>query len=287
MNDIYDVIIIGAGPAGMNAALYTSRANLKTIMIEKECPGGKMMKTKVIENYIGASSTDAMKLASDMFAQSIKYGAKYKQGNVVSLEDNKEYKKVILSNGEEILGHSLILAIGGKISDKGFKYDNYLNKGLSYCVVCDANFYKDKVVAIIGTNESIDDVDYLANIAKKVYFINKESDCSNRNNVENFININDYEIIGGEKVEKIIVNNNVYDIDGVFHVENSNNFNGFINNLELENGYISVDKSMHTNIEGIFACGDIVNRNIKQVISACGDGALAALEAIKYVNKKK
>lgn len=287
MNDIYDVIIIGAGPAGMNAALYTSRANLKTIMIEKECPGGKMMKTKVIENYIGASSTDAMKLASDMFAQSIKYGAKYKQGNVVSLEDNKEYKKVILSNGEEILGHSLILAIGGKISDKGFKYDNYLNKGLSYCVACDANFYKDKVVAIIGTNESIDDVDYLANIAKKVYFINKESDCSNRNNVENFININDYEIIGGEKVEKIIVNNNVYDIDGVFHVENSNNFNGFINNLELENGYISVDKSMHTNIEGIFACGDIVNRNIKQVISACGDGALAALEAIKYVNKKK
>lgn len=287
MNDIYDVIIIGAGPAGMNAALYTSRANLKTIMIEKECPGGKMMKTKVIENYIGASSTDAMKLASDMFAQSIKYGAKYKQGNVVSLEDNKEYKKVVLSNGEEILGHSLILAIGGKISDKGFKYDNYLNKGLSYCVVCDANFYKDKVVAIIGTNESIDDVDYLANIAKKVYFINKESDCSNRNNVENFININDYEIIGGEKVEKIIVNNNVYDIDGVFHVENSNNFNGFINNLELENGYISVDKSMHTNIEGIFACGDIVNRNIKQVISACGDGALAALEAIKYVNKKK
>ena len=287
MNDIYDVIIIGAGPAGMNAALYTSRANLKTIMIEKECPGGKMMKTKVIENYIGASSTDAMKLASDMFAQSIKYGAKYKQGNVVSLEDNREYKKVILSNGEEILGHSLILAIGGKISDKGFKYDNYLNKGLSYCVVCDANFYKDKVVAIIGTNESIDDVDYLANIAKKVYFINKESDCSNRNNVENFININDYEIIGGEKVEKIIVNNHVYDIDGVFHVENSNNFNGFINNLELENGYISVDKSMHTNIEGIFACGDIVNRNIKQVISACGDGALAALEAIKYVNKKK
>ena len=103
MNDIYDVIIIGAGPAGMNAALYTSRANLKTIMIEKECPGGKMMKTKVIENYIGASSTDAMKLASDMFAQSIKYGAKYKQGNIVSLEDNKEYKKVILSNGEEIL----------------------------------------------------------------------------------------------------------------------------------------------------------------------------------------
>jgi len=90
MNEIIDVVIIGAGPAGMNAALYASRANLSTIMIEKECPGGKMLKTKIIDNYIGGSS-DAMKLASDMFAQSIKFGAQYKQGNVVGIENVENY----------------------------------------------------------------------------------------------------------------------------------------------------------------------------------------------------
>ncbi len=285
--EIYDVIIIGAGPAGMNAALYTSRANLKTLMIEKECPGGKMMKTKVIENYIGGSSTEAMKLASDMFAQSIKYGAKYKQGNVVSLDNGNDYKRVILSNGEQICAHALILAIGGKISEKGFKYDKYLNKGLSYCVVCDGSFYKNKDVAIIGNNDAIEDVEYLSNIARKIYFINNENSVSNKSNVENFSKTSEYEIHGEEKIENIVINGHKYAIDGAFYVENTNNFNGFIHNLELENGYISVDKNMHTNIEGIYACGDIINKNIKQVISACGDGALAALEAIKYVNKKK
>ena len=287
MEEIYDVIIVGAGPAGMNASLYTSRANMTTLMIEKECPGGKMMKTKVIDNYIGSSSNDAMKLASDMFAQSIKYGAKYKQGNVVSIEDLVEYKRVMLSSGESFLSKALILAIGGKLSNDVFKYDYYLNKGLSYCVVCDANFYKDKVVALIGDDKAIEDVDYLSNIAKKVYFINKDNHASNKRNVENFINIKEYKILGQEKVENVEVNNKILEVDGVFYVNDTNSFNGFVENLEIENGYVKVDNNMHTNIEGIYACGDIVNKNIKQVISACGDGALAALEAIKYINKRK
>jgi thioredoxin reductase (NADPH) len=177
--------------------------------------------------------------------------------------------------------------MGGKLSNDNFKYDNYLNKGLSYCVVCDANFYKDKIVALIGDNKSIEDVDYLSNIAEKVYFINKQNQCSNKINVENFINVKDYKLIGKEKIEKLEVNNNVYDIAGAFYVSDTNSFNGFINDLDSENGYIKVDNNMHTSIDGIFACGDIINKNIKQVISACGDGALAALEAVKYVNKRK
>lgn len=286
MTEQYDVIVIGAGPAGMNAAMYTSRANIKTMMIEKECPGGKMMKTKVIDNYIGGSTTNAMELASNMFSQSIKYGAKYKQGNVVSIEDG-ELKKVILSNGEEYYCKALILAVGGKLSNKGFKYDNYLNKGLSYCVVCDANFYKNKVVALIGDNKAIEDVDYLSKIAQKIYFINKDDAQSNKTNVENFNNVNDYEILGLDNVEKIKINDIELAVDGVFYVMDTNSFNGFSTNLELDNGYIKVDNNMNTSIKGIFACGDIVNRNIKQVISACGDGASAALEAIKYINRLK
>ena len=287
MSELYDVIIIGAGPAGMSAALYTSRANLKTLMIEKECPGGKMMKTKTIENYIGGSSTNAIELASNMFAQAIKFGAKYKQGNVVSIETDSLTKKVFLATGEVIESKALILAIGGKIEGNNFKYDKYLNKGLSYCVVCDANFYKGKDVALIGNNESLDDVYYLANIANKVYFLNSENYRSNVSNVETLTNISDYEISGENKVEKIKVNDKTYDIAGVFYDSDANSFNGFENKLNLENGFVVVDASLHTNIEGVFACGDIINRNIKQVISAAGDGALAGLEAIKFVNKNK
>ena len=287
MNDVYDVIIVGAGPAGMNAAFYSSRANMRTLMIEKECPGGKMMKTKIIDNYIGGSTTNAMELASNMFAQSIQYGAKYKQGKVVSVNiKNDEYKEVILSNGEVYITNALILAVGGKLSNQSFKYDHFLNKGLSYCVVCDANFYKNKDVAIIGDDKSIDDVDYLSKIARKVYFINEESGKSDRNNVENFCDINNYEIIGSEKIEAIKVNNDIYPLSGVFYVKDTNSFNGLSMDLELEKGYIKTDNNMRTNLNGIFACGDVVNKNIKQVVSACGDGAAAALEAIKYVNRK-
>ena len=231
MNNEFQVVIIGAGPAGMSAALYTSRANLSTLMIEKECPGGKMMKTKMIENYLGGSSTNAMELASNMFAQSIQFGAKYKQGNVVAINNYQEYKEVVLANGEIIKCKALVLAIGGKVSSTSFKYDKYLNRGLSYCVVCDANFYKDKVVALIGNNKAIDDVTYLANIAKKVYFINSDDELSNRENVENFNNVKDYELLGSEKVERIKINQKEYLIDGAFYVDDSNNFNGFLEEL--------------------------------------------------------
>ena len=285
--DIYDIIVVGAGPAGMNATFYASRANMKVMLIEKECPGGKMMKTKIIDNYIGGSSTNAMELASNMFSQAIQYGAKYKQGNVVSIETEDKLKKVILSNGESYCAKALILAVGGKLSLDTFKYDYFLNRGLSYCVVCDANFYKNKKVALIGDNKSIEDVDYLSKIVEKVYFINEQEKTSNKSNVENFTKISEYKIIGEEKVERIVINDEYIDVDGIFYVKDTNSFNGFSSELELEKGYIKVDNNMHTNIDGIFACGDIVNKNIKQVVSACGDGACAALEAIKYANKNK
>lgn len=287
MENVFDCIIIGAGPGGMNAALYASRANLKVVMIEKECPGGKMVRTDLIENYIGGSSTNGVELASKMFSDSIKFGAKYKQGNVVSIESEDKIKIITLSNGEVLKTKTVIIAVGGSLSKNQFKYDNYLNKGLSYCVVCDGNFYAGKKAAVIGSDKAIEDVFYLSNIARDVLFINKDNSYCNRSNVTTLANVKDYKILGEDKVEAIEVNGEIHNIDGVFYVEDTNNFNGFVSQLETENGYIKVDKNMHTNIEGIYACGDIVNKNIKQVISACADGAIAALEAIKYVNKNK
>lgn len=285
MNDIYDVVVIGAGPAGMSASLYASRANKKTLMIEKECPGGKLLKTKKIENYLGGVSQDGISLASSMFKQSISFNALYKQGNVVSIK-NDDIKEVILSDGEIIKCYSIILACGGKLSDSNFKYDKYLNKGLSYCVVCDASFYKGNEVCLIGDDTSFDELEYLSNIASHVYFINKDKGMSNKKNVTTF-NTSEYELYGDDFIQGIRVSDNDYKISGAFYVLESNNFNGFVKELDTSNGYINVDNNMHTSINGIYACGDIVNKNIKQVISACGDGALAALEAIKYVNKIK
>ena len=180
MNEVYDVIVIGAGPAGMSAALYAARANMKTLIIEKECPGGKMITAKSIDNYIGGAS-DPFKLSTDMFSQMTKSGAKYVTGSVISINRANNSIKVILANGKEFEGKTLILAIGGKVSDADFKYHYYLNKGLSYCAVCDGSFYKGKNVAVIGDNEAVENsVDYLSSIANNIYFINIENKKSTK-----------------------------------------------------------------------------------------------------------
>lgn len=285
--ETYDVIVVGAGPAGMSAALYTSRANLKTLVIEKECPGGKMIKAKTIDNYIGSES-DPFKLASNMFSQVSKSGAKYVTGNVISIKLENKIKKVTLSDGKEYNGKSVILAIGGKVTQNNFKYDYYLNKGLSYCAICDGSFYKGKTVAVIGDNDAVENsVDYLTNIADNIYFINIEDKESTRENVENFTKVTDYEIGGKDSVEYIKIGEKILDVDGVFYEVDSNNFSGFINEITTENGYIKVDENMQTNLEGIFACGDIVYKSVKQVVVAASQGAIAAINAIKYVNQNK
>lgn len=283
----YDVIVIGAGPAGMSAALYAARANMQTMIIEKECPGGKMITAKSIDNYIGGN-TDPFKLASDMFSQVSKSGAKYTSGNVVSIDSYDDKKKVTLSNGQEYFAKTIIFAIGGKVSNSNFKYDYYLNKGLSYCAICDGSFYKGKSVAIIGNNECVENsVDYLANIADNIYFINIEGKESTRENVENFVNVKEYEIGGKDSIEYVKVADKMIRVDGVFYEVDSNNFSGFVDQIKTQNGYIIVDENMQTNIDGIFACGDIVYKSIKQVVVAASQGAVAALSAIKYVNKNK
>lgn len=287
MDELYDIVVVGAGPAGMSASLYGVRANKKVLIIEKECPGGKMLKAKEIDNYIGGN-TDPFKLASDMFSQVSKQGVKYVSGTVINIDLKEDYKEITLQNSKKIKSKTIILAIGGKVSSTSFKYDYYLNRGLSYCAICDGGFYKDKTVAVIGNNESVENtVDYLAGIASNIYFINIEDRESTYKNVENFTRISDYEIGGKDNIEYIIVNGKKINVDGVFYDDESNNFSGFINNLETENGYIKTNHNQETNIEGIYAAGDIVSNSVKQVIVAASQGAVAALSAIKYINKRK
>lgn len=287
MNNQYDIIVIGSGPAGMSAALYCARANMKTLIVEKECPGGKIIKAKEIGNYIGGSN-DPFTLANSMFTQMSKSGVKYVSGDVIFIDNEDSNKKIVLNDGKEFISKALIIATGGKLGNTQFKYDYYLNKGLSYCAVCDGGFYKGKSVAVIGNNESVENtVDYLSNIASNIYFINIEDKKSVSENVENFTNIKDYVIGGKDIVEHIEIDGKTIKVDGVFYDLESNNFSGFSDKLETQNGYIKVDSNQQTNLEGIFAAGDIVNGSVKQVIVASSQGAIAALNAIKYVNKNK
>jgi len=287
MDELYDIVVIGAGPAGMSASLYGIRANKKVLIVEKECPGGKMLKAKEIDNYIGGS-TDPFKLASDMFSQVSKLGVKYVTGTVINISLKEDYKEITLQNSKKINAKTIILAIGGKVSNTNFKYDSYLNKGLSYCAICDGSFYKGKSVAVIGNNESVENtVDYLAGIANNIYFINIEDKKSTHKNVENFTNVSEYEIGGKDNIEYVKVDGKTINVDGVFYDDESNNFSGFINNLETENGYIKTSYNQETNIEGVYAAGDIVSGSVKQVIVAASQGAIAALSAIKYLNKRK
>ncbi len=287
MNEIYDVIIVGSGPAGMSCALYAARANKKTLVIEKECPGGKMITAKSIDNYIGGAS-DPFKLSSDMFSQMTKSGVKYVTGNVTFINKEEDLIRVVLTNAKEYVGKTLVLAIGGKVSDTNFKYHHYLNKGLSYCAVCDGSFYVGKRVAIIGDNEAVENsVDYLSGIASNIYFINIEDKKSTKENVENFTNVVDFEIGGENVVEYIKIGDKEIRVDGVFYEVKSNNFSGFIDQIENENGFIKTNSNMETSIPGIFAAGDIVSGSVKQVVVAASQGAIAALSAIKYINKNK
>ena len=206
----------------------------------------------------------------------------------IFIEENGLNKKIVLHDGKEFFAKAIIIATGGKLGGSQFKYDKYLNKGLSYCAVCDGNFYKEKSVAVIGNNDSVENtVDYLSNIAANIYFINIEDKESTSKNVENFTNIDEYAIGGENRVEYVKIGDKTINVDGVFYDLESNSFSGFSSKLETQNGYIKVDTNQQTSIEGIFAAGDIVNGSVKQVIVASSQGAIAALSAIKYINKNK
>jgi thioredoxin reductase (NADPH) len=284
MDELYDIIIVGAGPAGMSAALYGARANKKVLIVEKECPGGTMLKAKSIDNYIGGDS-DPFILSSNMFSQVSKLGVKYVSGSVVNIDESKN---ITLQNGKKFKAKTIIVATGGRVGNTNFKYSNYLNKGLSYCAVCDGSFYGGKTVAVIGNNDSVENtVDYLSGIVSNIYFINIEDKKSTKENVENFTNISNYEIGGKDSVEYIKIADKTYKIDGVFYEDNTNSFSGFVDSLEIENGYIKTNNNQETNLPGIYAAGDIVSGSVKQVVVAASQGAIAALSAIKYINKSK
>lgn len=303
---MYDIIIIGAGPAGLTSAIYASQARKKILILEKETYGGQILKANIVKNYPGFNEISGFEFATKLYNQAKELNPDIKFEEVIEIKFNDKYKEVV-TNKNTYQSKSVIIATGSKNRKLGLNNeDKLIGKGISYCATCDGMFFKDKEVAITGGgNSAIDDALYLSNIVKKIYIIYRQKEFKinsinleklrEKDNVEFILNSNIIDIIGETKLESIIVKNNDtneekdINVDGLFiaigHIPVSNMCKNLINTDEK--GYIISNENCTTNIDGIFVAGDIKQKEIRQLTTACSDGTIAALNACKYLNKKE
>lgn len=274
MKSTFDCIIIGAGIAGMTAAIYLKRANANVLIIDKDAPGGLLNSVKKIENYPGFESISGPDLAFKVYEQLQANDIEIQYGNVVSIDNHivktdigeYETKYIIIASGRQ----------AKKITQKNL--DN-----LSYCVLCDANLYKNKVVALI-TDDNSEDALYLADICKTVILVSDKIKI-NKENVICEENMQSFEI-ENNVIKKIKLQNKEYDVDGVFISFGYEPTSNFLDTVEKENGYLIINPNMQTSIDYIYACGDIVKKNLYQVSTAIGEAAIASTNIVKRLKDK-
>ena len=298
-----DIIIIGAGPAGLTSAIYARRAGKSVLLLEALSYGGMIVNAKEVENYPGFKSISGYDLATNLYNQAMDLGAEIKYEKVFKIEDLGNIKKVI-TNDNEYKSKAVIIATGVQNRKLGLKNeDKFLGKGVSYCATCDGAFYKNKIVSVIGGgNTAISDALFLSEYCKKVYIIYRRDSfrgdkiivdkLKNRDNVEFIYNTTVTELLGDDKLEGIeILNNNTnkrktIDMDGVFVAIGQEPSNSNFEDLIKMNdkGYIIGDDACHTNIKGIYVAGDTRVKEVRQLTTATSDGTIAALSAIKEMD---
>jgi thioredoxin reductase (NADPH) len=305
MQEVYDTIIIGSGPAGLTAAIYAGRAELKTLVIAGVKYGGQLMDTTIIENYPGfPEGINGPELIERMIAQAQKFNAQIIFEDALKVELKDKIKKVYTLE-KEYQAKTVILALGANPRKLNVTGEEKLwGKGVSACAVCDGALFKNKQVAVVGGGDSaMEEASFLTNFASKVYLIHRrdsfraaalmQKKVLNNPKIEILYNSEIQEIIGIDKVEalKIINNQNqasqILKVDGLFlaigHIPNTQIFQG---QLELDSdGYITVKNDVETSIEGVFASGDIKDKAYKQIVTAVSGGAIAALMANKYLKE--
>lgn len=296
-NKIYDSIIIGAGPAGLSAAIYLKRANIDVLVIEKGAFGGKVNYTAVIDNYLGAEKAFGPDLAFKFYNHAIENDVEIVSDDIINVT-KKDQLFVIQSNDEEYLAKTIIVASG--TTDKKLDLANankFEHHGISYCAVCDGPLYKNKDVAVLGGgNSALEEALYLTNVTSKVYLIHRRNEFRGDKKVIEQIENNPKiilklsltieELIGDKSLEQIKLNNGeVINVSALFpyigQIPNTQ-FLSFTN-LCNENGYIIVNNNMDTNVPGLFAAGDVTSQKLKQVVTATSDGAIAATSVIEYL----
>ncbi len=298
-----DVTIIGGGPAGLSAAIYACRANLKVLLIEKENLGGKLIKIDKIENYPGFKSINGFDLANNLIEHSKSFDYKIKQSDIKEIKNLNNCKQIVLDNDEIINTKTIIIASGSKEKELDLDHSKeFIGKGISYCAVCDGFFYRKKDVVIIGGgNSALQEALYLSQLVNSITIIirrdvfradqllvnqisKNEKIKVIKSVVPNKLIIEEDKLIGLEIMDK--ENNlSIINCSGIFPYLGASPNTAFVPSEILdENGYIKVDKNMSTSISGIYGAGDVTNSKLKQIVTACSDGALAANSAIKYLN---
>ena len=307
MNHVYDTVIIGAGPAGCSAALYASRAGLDTALIEKYSPGGQMALTGDIDNYPGCEEgVDGFTLGMKMHKGAERFGITTLYGEITGVDFSDKIKKLTTSSGE-IFAKTVIIASGAKARELGVENEkNLIGKGVHYCAHCDGNFYRNKTVVVVGGgNSAAADALYLSRLAEKVYVVHRRDTLRatkiyheplmKAENVEFLWNSTVEEFITELRVKGVRIKDTVTgemkDVfcDGVFVSIGRDPMTEFLKgavNLD-ERGYVIADETTKTNIDGVFAAGDVRTKALRQVVTAVADGAVAVHFAEEYLNGQK
>ena len=291
---IYDLIIVGLGPAGITAATYAKRAGLNILCLEKSTPGGLLNKLNKIENYPGYKSIMGPELAYNFFEHLSYLNIPYKIKEVIDIKEGSI--KEIITKEETYQCKNIILATGKKQKELNLNEKKYEGHGLSYCAICDADLYKDKIIAVIGNEkESIEETIYLSKIVKQVYFIYDNQNLEKTveklkviHNVTVLPNSKVTKLIGETNLTSIIVNNKELEIACLFSYEGYTQNTNYIKNLNITNdkGFIEVSDSYETKIKGIYAIGDSISKSLYQIITATNEGAIAALEVAKNLKSQ-
>lgn len=297
----FDAIIVGAGVSGMSAAIYLKRAGISFLLLEQNYPGGQLNRANKIENYPGIIEIDGPTLSMNMVEQLNNLNIDVTYEKVLDIIDKKDYK-IVKTNNKEYTAKAVLLATGRIPRELSLENEKALvGRGISWCASCDGLLYKNKIVAVVGGgNTAIDDALYLSNICNKVYIIHrsnnfraektsleKAKDKSNIEFLENRIitKLN----LKEDKLDSIVLDNDlVLKVDGLFEAIGSIPNIDYLKSLDIDmdSDYIIVDDKMQTSIEGIYASGDSIKKDLYQVVTASSEGAIAANAIIKYLNCK-
>lgn len=297
----YDLVIVGAGPAGLSAAIYGARAGLSVLLLENAAPGGKLTKTHQISNYPGVQDIAGADLAVKMLEQAMSFGAEYAYGQVEKITKEKQ---VILQDGSSIQGKAVLVATGTKERLLNIPGEQeYMGKGISFCAVCDGAFYRNQDVVVIGGgNSALEESLFLTQFVNKVTIVIRRDVFRAEKRIQDQILANDkieiitkhipIEVVGKDgKVAGIRLQNvdtkeeTVLDCQGIFPYVGQDPNTAFLADLDIldEKGYVIVDEHMRTNIPGIYAAGDVIQKELRQVVTATNDGAIAAQHAFHYI----
>ena len=298
-----DVVIIGSGIAGISAAIYLKRSSLSFVLLDKSMPGGKLNIIHRIDNYPGYPSISGLELSKSLLEQCKQLGIEFSYGEVNKVE-KVDSNFLTRTDIDSYLSKVVIVASGlseAKLNIPGEK--QYFGKGVSYCATCDGPFFKNKDVAIYGYKDfAFEDAIYLSSLVNRLYFILPKSPLATEthlNEVKKAKNITIFdgyslkEIKGDNKVNSIVINkdneNKELEVSAIFPLFEQISSSSFLSplSIKMSNGFIDADKDGKTNVDGVYAVGDIVNKKLRQLINAASEGALAAISSINYVRSKK